>query len=292
MPLFSVVIPVYNAEKFLKRCLDSFTAQTFQYWTAVCVDDGSTDSSPSILDEFAASDNRFIVIHKANGGVSEARNEGLKKAVGRYISFIDSDDFIHPQTFEICAKIISDTSPDLIAYTYNRGYRTSTLIRNFLGIGSLATPRYRQYDIDSIEYVVTDDIYRYATEYSRPELPANERKWAVKHCQPWRCMYKREVVEQLRFIPGIIYEDFPWWGEVLINARKAAILNLPLYFYYANPKSYILSSDQSFRIESLRKAIEASEKIYEERASDYQKACWRANFIKPFKEKLSKKEGS
>ncbi|HJA50079.1 MAG TPA: glycosyltransferase, partial [Candidatus Fusicatenibacter intestinipullorum] len=91
----SVIIPVYNVEKYLKRCLDSVINQTYKNLEIILIDDGSTDNSGKICDEYAQKDERIIVIHKENGGVSSARNKGLDICIGDYISFIDSDDWIN-----------------------------------------------------------------------------------------------------------------------------------------------------------------------------------------------------
>lgn len=91
-PTISIIVPIYNTEKYLQRCLDSIVAQTYKYFECILVDDGSTDSSSKICDEYAAKDNRFRVLHKENGGVSSARNLGLEKATGEWIFFMDADD--------------------------------------------------------------------------------------------------------------------------------------------------------------------------------------------------------
>ena len=101
MAAISVIIPVYNVEKYLRRCLDSVLNQTFSDWQAICVNDGSPDASDKILAEYAARDPRFVVVTKENGGLSDARNAGMEHATGEYIMYLDSDDFIHPQTMEI-----------------------------------------------------------------------------------------------------------------------------------------------------------------------------------------------
>ena len=98
MPAVSIIIPVYNVEKYLRRCLDSVLGQTFPDWEAICVNDGSPDGSRAIVEEYAKADPRFILYDKPNGGLSDARNFGLSKAGGEYVVFLDSDDFIHPQT--------------------------------------------------------------------------------------------------------------------------------------------------------------------------------------------------
>lgn len=96
----SIIVPVYNAERFLSKCVSSILDSTYKNFELILVDDGSTDNSPGICDQFAKKDNRIIVVHQLNAGVSEARNKGLSLASGDFISFIDSDDFIHPQMIE------------------------------------------------------------------------------------------------------------------------------------------------------------------------------------------------
>lgn len=289
MALFSVIIPVYNAERYLRRCLDSLLRQTFSDWEAICVNDGSTDASSGILKSYSARDSRFKIVEKKNSGVSETRNAALPHAEGRYVIYLDSDDFLHPQLMEICNSLISAENPDLIAYTYDRKYRTSTIIKHLFGIKDSPKKSFTEYDAEKTEYAVTEDIFDYVTEYSKPKLPGTDPRWVVKHCQPWRCVYRKKIIEDLRFIPGIIYEDFPWWGEVLLKTKKTVILNLPLYFYYPNKFSYIMSADRSYRIESLKKAIEVSEAHYETNADEKQRKKWHEQFLTPFKAKLNSK---
>ena len=100
-PLISVIIPVYNAAKYLPRCVKSVQAQTHKNLEIILVDDGSKDNSPQLCDAFAAQDPRVKVFHKPNGGVSSARNVGLDNARGEYIGFVDADDEVHPQMYEI-----------------------------------------------------------------------------------------------------------------------------------------------------------------------------------------------
>ena len=246
MATVSVIIPVYNTEKFLGRCLDSLRAQSFEDWEAVCVDDGSTDGSGPLLDSYADADPRIRVVHKANGGVSEARNLALGLIGGEYLTFVDSDDFLHPRALEISTAAARRDGSDLVAYTYDRKYRTRLIIRHALGLGDPAKVRFPEFAPSDTEGLLTDDIFSWVTEMSDGKVPGGDSRWAVKHCQPWRCLYRSDAVKNIRFIPGIIYEDFPWWGEVLLNVRSATILNLPLYYYYPNKMSYISSSSQQY----------------------------------------------
>ena len=94
MQAISIIIPIYGVEKYLRQCLDSVLNQTFTDWQAICVDDGSPDNSGKIAEEYAKRDNRFVVIHKQNGGPSDARDVGMKHATGEYVMFLDGDDFL------------------------------------------------------------------------------------------------------------------------------------------------------------------------------------------------------
>ena len=103
-PKISVIIPVYNAEKTLHRCIDSILAQTFSDFEVLLIDDGSKDKSGEICDEYARKDSRIKVCHKENGGVSSARNTGLSKAMGEYVIHCDADDFIEPEMLDLCIE--------------------------------------------------------------------------------------------------------------------------------------------------------------------------------------------
>ena len=121
-PIVSIIIPVYNAERYLKKCLDSVINQTLRDIEIICVNDGSEDSSLDILQEYAACDARVVIIDQANGGTAKARNAGIAVAKGLYLGFVDSDDWIEPETYEVAIKLMID-DVDLvfwdIKYIYN-----------------------------------------------------------------------------------------------------------------------------------------------------------------------------
>ncbi len=119
MPKVSVIVPVYKVEPFLHCCVDSVLSQTFSDFELILVDDGSPDSCGAICDEYAAQDSRVRVVHKQNGGVSEARNTGLNLAVGEYISFLDSDDYMQPELLQTAVETM-DTGLDLVVFRYCR----------------------------------------------------------------------------------------------------------------------------------------------------------------------------
>lgn len=113
-PKFSIIIPVYNVAPYLRECLDSVLAQTYTDWEAICVDDGSTDGSGAILDEYAARDSRFHVIHQENAGVANARQVGLEAARGEYIVWVDSDDYIERTHLWDFAEAVKESQADFV----------------------------------------------------------------------------------------------------------------------------------------------------------------------------------
>lgn len=117
-PFLSVIVPVYNAESYLARCLDSILAQTFADLEVILVDDGSTDGSAALCDDYAKKDSRFSCIHKENGGHTSARQAGLKQAAGTYIAFIDSDDWIAPAMYQTMCGAAKDTGADMVCCNY------------------------------------------------------------------------------------------------------------------------------------------------------------------------------
>ena len=123
--LLSVIIPVYNVQEYLGRCLESVIQNTYKNLEIICINDGSTDHSFEILQEYAKKDRRFIVINQKNMGVSAARNTGLEIASGENIAFIDSDDWIHPQYFEILLKMQEICKSDISVCRYSRTKKKS-----------------------------------------------------------------------------------------------------------------------------------------------------------------------
>ena len=281
MPYFTVIIPAFDTVRFLDRCLRSLQAQTFPDWEAVCADDGSTDGTGALMDRFAAEDGRFRVLHLTHAGVCIARNEAVKLAQGRYLVFLDSDDFLHPQMLEICHRLAERDDSDIIAFDYDHAYRNRLIIRQLF---HLPEPKPRFRDIQDFETVVTEDIFDWATEYSHPR-----RKLATRHCQSWRRVYRKEIVDGIPFPPGIMYGDFPWWSAVMLRVRKATLTALPLYFYYPNRRSYVFASANEYKVESLRKAIREAEKTYENVDPGIRER-WEREFLQPFQAKLAKKE--
>ncbi len=286
-PLVSIIVPIYNVEKYLRRCLDSVSEQTYQNWECICVNDGSPDGSAAILEEYRRKDSRFKIVNRENGGLSMARNSGLDVMAGDYLIFIDSDDFIHPQLLEICVWQALRDNSDLVVFRFSHMYRNITKILHSLNLPEYR-PCFRKYRKEKVETVTTDNIYDYVTENSHEKLPGVEDRFRVKHCQVWRHLYRAEAVKGLRFCPGIMFEDLPWWGEVLLHVKRATINNLPLYYYYPNKTSFLASNEHKM-IKHLKLSIPAAESVYENAGTPEQKRIWQERFIKPFKYILAKK---
>lgn len=280
MPAISVIIPIYNVEKYLRRCLDSVKNQTFPDWEAICVNDGSPDNSAEILEEYAKKDARFKIVNKENGGLSDARNAGMAVASGKYILYLDSDDFIHPQTMKIAYSLALRDGSDIVSFTYDRIYRPQLMVRHVLKMDTdNVVPRriHKRYDVARIPTLVTDDVYEYATERTH-NAPGKKKKWLIKHCQVWKNLYRRELIADIPFIKGILFEDFPWWSQVMLRNPRVTIAPLPLYFYIPNFGGIVLSAKQLRIMQSLCTGIKTSFLKYQESATPYQMKKWSENF--------------
>ena len=238
LPKISIIIPMYNVEKYLRRCLDSVANQTFQEWQAICVDDGSPDNSGKIAEEYAAKDKRFVVVHKENGGVSNARNIGISRARGQYIMFLDSDDCIHHQTLEIAYKFAVENDADLVSWRYDQ--KLYDVILNGGDINNNVHTRDAIfYNIDKIKYKQTDNLINFATERNH-----SFGAWNIRHCYPVVHLFRRDLIKDIKFNTNIkISEDFPFWTSVLLGNPMAVILKTPLYFYIPNVSSALRGAD-------------------------------------------------
>lgn len=226
---FSIVIPVYNVEPYLRECLDSVLQQTYSDWEAVCVDDGSTDGSAAILAEYAAHDNRIKVITQPNGGLSAARNTGLEHATGDYILFLDSDDWLEQNTLEITNKALPTshcTLPtiDMLCFGGWRGKEEEQ--------PAPAT------------YPTGWDYYNHCalTHHPFPFV-----------CVVLRC-YRRQMLEEnnLRFREGILHEDNHFTPRACLAAAQVRVLSDPLYHYRLRPGSIMTTRSLRSRQDMIR----------------------------------------
>ena len=279
MPKVSIIIPIYNVEKFLPRCLDSVLSQTFKDFEAICVNDGSPDNCEKILKEYEKKDKRIKVFKKENGGLSDARNFGISKATGDYILFLDSDDFIHSQTLELSYGLAEKNRTDIVSFRKDRGLRTRLIIKQWLGrnIDNVIPSNInKRYSLENIKYKNINDAIAYCTE-------RNHRKkyWQIKHCYVWRNLYKRELIKDIPFIKGIIMEDLPWWFSVLLKKPSITITKLKLYYYIPNLNSILASSKQLTVIKDIATGLRDGFNKYKN-ASVYEFELWNHEFLWPF----------
>lgn len=207
--LVSVIVPVYNVEKYLNRCVDSLVQQTYHNLEIIMVDDGSKDSSGSICDLLAKQDKRIKVIHKVNGGLASARNEGIKKAIGEYILFVDSDDWIELDTIEYCINLSKK-------YSYN----ADIIQYNVIEINSQDTKVKNSKEI--IKILNNKDIINFLMKESTK---------TDTYFSACRCMYKTSIIKNILFEEGKINEDIPWKYRVL-NSSKSMIDSNQIKYYY------------------------------------------------------------
>lgn len=209
----SVIVPVYNAESWLSRCLNSILNNSYNNLEVICVNDGSTDKSLDLLHEFESKDKRVILVDQPNGGVSAARNKGLEIATGPYISFVDADDWIHKDFFKIMMDEIGDT--DIVQCGFIRCDR-----------------------------MLPDEEI---TNISKRVICSSETSLIPLLKGPsWGMVYKRSIINNIRFPLGIkMIEDKVFTIQVLCNAKTATMLECNMYYYYVNTESasYVHGSD-------------------------------------------------
>ena len=212
--LFSILIPVYNVEKYLRECLDSVVAQTYSDWEAICVNDGSTDGSASILEEYAAGDSRFTIVSKTNGGLSSARNVGLDASKGEYILFLDSDDWLEMNALDSLAGQLD--GEDLMCFSGRRYFEAE---------GKLMAP-------DRL----TERRYLSGMDYYNENALAR-RDFAFV-CVVLRS-YKRSFLLEngLRFKEGILHEDDLFTPQACYYAKGISVIDECLYNYRVRPNS-------------------------------------------------------
>ena len=236
-PLISVIVPVYKVEKYLPACLDSLLAQTYQNFELLLVDDGSPDKCWGILQQYAARDARVRIFNKENGGVSSARNFGLRQAKGEYIGFVDSDDFVAPQYLEWMHRALQQTNTELAVC----GYRKVPKEADPAGIAPAAEK----------PEIKTFSLAEYSFDYTQCEA-ANQ--------YVWRILYKRSLCRELYFDEQLfIGEDTFFFVQVLLQAKGLALVKAPLYFYRIWPESVC---QRSFTQKHYT-AVETWSRIYE-----------------------------
>jgi glycosyltransferase involved in cell wall biosynthesis len=232
MFLISVIIPVYNVEKYLKRCVDSVLNQTYKNIEVILVDDGSPDGCPAICDEYAVRDSRVTVLHKYNGGLSSARNEALNShPKGDFVTFVDSDDWIELDTYEYCVHLLNQNiGTDVVQFdstAINDHYQKKRNPKEILRI-----------------YKGKDILQHY--------LFSTTKSSGYSVC---RCLFSSHLIGNLRFREGKINEDIDWKYQVLERSHKMIDSNQIKYFYYQSGES-TSGGPLKFRDFQLREAAE------------------------------------
>lgn len=206
---FSVIIPVYNVASYLRACLDSVLAQTFADWEAICVDDGSTDDSGRILDEYAAQDSRFRVLHTSNGGVSSARNQALASARGDWCLFLDGDDAFVPWAMEVLQEVMMQfPAVDFIRFEWKR-------IENH----------------DEPFQSRPERVCGAKIDFSNLKSLAYNFEQLAGGTLASNCCYRRTLIQDIRFRPFRNGEDVLFGTEALLHAQSGLMTHLVLYRY-------------------------------------------------------------
>lgn len=218
MKKISVIVPVYNVEKYLSQCLDSIIHQTYKNLEIILVDDGSTDSSGLICDNYSQKDKRIKIIHKCQGGLSDARNAGLKIATGEYISFIDSDDFIDKNMYSILINNTQKYNSDIVWFNYYNYYSKKHFINSSI------IKNNDLYDLSSSDKIkfAKNLFYQYKMD-----------------AHVWAKLYKRSIFNNIKFPYGKLFEDIFVLLPILSNAKIISTIPDCLYFYRNRSESIV-----------------------------------------------------
>ena len=225
--LISVIVPIYNVEKYLPKCVDSILNQTYKNLEIILVDDGSPDNSGKICDEYAKRDNRIKVIHKKNGGVSSARNIGLENITGEYIGFVDPDDYINKNMYEDMLYVIKNNNVDIVICNMIKVYDETKKIN------SLNTSKELLF--------VSSGNEKFNNLY-------NEN--SMLNSVVWNKLYKKRIFEKLTFPDGKIHEDEYIMHYLLDRANAIAYIK-GAYYYYVQHNNSIMSTYSIKRLDSV-----------------------------------------
>ena len=220
-PLVTVVVPVYNVEKYLDRCIESIVNQTYKHLEIILVDDGSPDNCPQMCDNWAKKDGRIKVLHKENAGAGMARNTGIKNSSGDYILFVDSDDYIHLKTIEECVCEIAKTQADVVMFGRSTAFAEGTV---------KDTP------------VVTDECYFSGNEVLDNILPGlfvHERGIGISSCNK---LFNLQLIKdnniKYKSEREILSEDAAFHLELFGYVKSISIIKKCFYYYFKNENSF------------------------------------------------------
>ena len=234
--LVSIVIPIYNVENYLDKCIESVVEQSYKNLDIILVDDGSTDSSREIRDLWETKDERIKVIHKKNGGLSSARNTGINIAIGEYIAFIDSDDYIDSEYVTRLLNKMIETNSDIVCCGYYEIVDGKTTVPNKRLI---------------------------CGEYEKKEALERLLKWDIQD-YAWNKLYRRVLFSQIRYPNGRNFEDMATTYKTFLKANKVCVVNDRLYNYLIRKGSISNTEDYVKHIKDMWDTIET----YNERISE------------------------
>lgn len=212
--LLTIIIPVYRVSDTIDRCVESIVKQKYSPMEIILVDDGSPDECPQICDRWALRDKRISVIHKVNGGLSSARNAGIDKAKGEYITFVDSDDYIENGTIpELMRIICRHPEYDILEYPVYKAFGSEEqIVLNF----------------GNVTYCDTDDYWMSCKAY--------------EHSYAWNKIYRRTMFDGVRFPVGKVFEDIHTLPRILNNAKIVATTDKGLYYYVKNSEGITMKA--------------------------------------------------
>lgn len=221
--LVSVIVPVYNVEGYLEKCVDSILTQTYSYFELILVDDGSKDGSGKLCDLLAAKDSRIICIHKENGGLSSARNAALDVCKGEYITYVDSDDMISPNALELMLEYANKCEADIVVTRYPISFSDDTV---------------------APETAVVKRVKTLAELGATQEIICKSTRW-----EAWGHLFKRSLWEDLRFPDGKIYEDFATTPYVFAKAKRTTFIDTAVYYYFQRSGSIMRKSESKVSLD-------------------------------------------
>ena len=212
--MISVVVPIYKTEKYLSQCVESILNQTYRDFELFLVDDGSPDRCGEICDRYAAQDDRIKVVHQANGGFSAARNAGIDLASGEYLTFVDSDDYLHKEAFEVLLRALVENDAD-----FSMGYYEKVS--------------------ESGEIIPDPDVVMEGETLSGREAILRTLRNSLLYIVPWNKLYKRELFSDVRFPLGKCHEDNFVFYKIFYKSSKVVRVPRLLYFYRQNPNGFM-----------------------------------------------------
>lgn len=240
-PKISIIVPVYKVEPYIHKCVDSILNQTFKDFEVILVDDGSPDNCGKICDEYAKKDERIKVIHKENRGLSSARNAGLDIARGEYIGFVDSDDYIESDMYEILYNVIQNNQCDIVSCSSIIHYNDKIIVNG--GHGLIIHSKE-----EAMKTMLEGELY-------------DEVVW-VK-------LFKKSVIGNIRFQIGRIYEDTSFTYRVIDRTKKVATIGEAKYNYIKHENSIMSNAIKDIKID----AVLAYEEMYRFMEEKYPKLC-------------------